>query len=132
MTNLLEHETVKKLPNLTDELITKISKSWDEPYRKQGLKILNTLKNSLPSQFKLLKKAHPLSEPGAVLKPLKVRFSFEECNIPNGEISALSDWIEKSLIKKLNAESKIISFQCCHYDYSPGNKETEIEIGFSF
>lgn len=85
-------------------LMTQISEHWEDPRRKQALKILNALKDSKNLYTKLLKKAHDLAEGWAVCKPFAVTFSFAECNIKKGDILAFANWIEK-LTVAINKEA---------------------------
>lgn len=127
----LFNETFKELPNLTDKLIEKVSKSWDEPSREQALRILNALKTSLDSESELLVTEYLNSEPWAELRPLKITFSFEECNIKADNISALQTYVE-NLINKLCQDSHILKFVNGHYDYKEGSKEATFPIFFDF
>lgn len=123
--------TNEELFNLTDELIQKISRNWNDPHRKQGLRILSVLKNNLNNYAKLLKQAHPLAERWTLFPLLKVTFSFKDCNIKKGDISALLSWID-DLTLSLSRETCILRFQACYCNYTKECETVEFQIRLFF
>lgn len=117
-------------------LMKEISEHWEDPRRKQALKILNALKNSQKLYTELLKKANYFAEGWAVCKPFAVTFSFAECNIKEDDIQAFAKWIEKltvALNKEADKTSRYHShIHAIHYDYTPGDTKAVFQFRYHF